>query len=307
MRWIPTLNVASSLGGPDGSCAHAWERHALLWRHFSDIGIQLQWHTIKPEPNGHKYQRIAKLNRDISAYTLKWTRMAQPFLVLGGDHSCAMGTWAGVLEGLSGMQRLGLIWLDAHLDAHTFLTTPSQNVHGMPVAALLGKGDPQLQYMYTGQAFLSAQQLLIVGARSYEAEEMALLQDAGVKVITQQHLQQVGLLHAIRLAILQLQNHCDVIGISLDLDVLDPSDAPGVETPVTDGISAMELLAALRMLNGRPGICGIEICEYSPQQDCFYKTSRLAGEIIAAFFADNKANRFLGSSSCGISGNSTPT
>ena len=103
--------------------------------------LQLQWHMLYPEKHGSKEEKLSRLNKSISRFTQYWTEKNQAFLVIGGDHSCALGSWGGVLNGLQQTGEFGLIWLGAHMDAHTFATSPSGNVHGMPLAALPGKAD----------------------------------------------------------------------------------------------------------------------------------------------------------------------
>ena len=145
--------------------------------------LQLQWHMIYPENHGSKEEKLSRLNQSISRFTQYWTEQNQPFLVIGGDHSCALGTWGGVLNGLQQPDKFGLIWLDAHMDAHTFATSPSGNIHGMPLAALLGKADKKLAAMYPGSDFIKPENLILIGVRSYENEEYDLLKQAAVEIV----------------------------------------------------------------------------------------------------------------------------
>lgn len=251
-------------------------------------GPQLQWHMLYPEKEGSKETRLSHLYQKVSRFTRYWTETRHPFLVIGGDHSCALGTWSGVLQGLPSNNELGLIWLDAHMDAHTFATTPSGNIHGMPVAALIGQADERLRAVYPTNCFIPPENLLLIGVRSYESAEYALLKQANVKVIFADQISDFSetLLHAIE----QLSKTCGTIGISLDLDFIDPEDAPGVETPVPGGIKAAALLAALASVKGQikdqAKFCGLEISEYNPETDRHAKTLHLMKAIIETFFAD---------------------
>jgi len=246
--------------------------------------LNLQWHWIHPESHGSKEEKLSRLNQSISRFTQHWTEQNQPFLVIGGDHSCALGTWGGVLNGLQRPDKFGLIWLDAHMDAHTFATSPSGNIHGMPLAALLGKADKKLAVMYPGSDFIKPENLILIGVRSYENEEYDLLKQAKVEIIFAGQID--GLAQVLTKAIDKLSLSCQVIGISIDLDFIDPDDAPGVETPAQGGIKAEELLKALALINRHPKICGLEISEFNPEKDPENKTLHLMKKIIEAFYGE---------------------
>jgi len=246
--------------------------------------LNLQWHWIHPESHGSKEEKLSRLNQSISRFTQHWTEQNQPFLVIGGDHSCALGTWGGVLNGLQRPDKFGLIWLDAHMDAHTFATSPSGNIHGMPLAALLGKADKKLAAMYPGSDFIKPENLILIGVRSCEHEEYDLLKQTKVEIIFAEQID--GLAQVLTKAIDKLSLSCQVIGISIDLDFIDPDDAPGVETPAQGGIKAEELLKALALINRHPKICGLEISEFNPEKDPENKTLHLMKKIIEAFYGE---------------------
>lgn len=246
--------------------------------------LELQWHMVYPENNGSKDEKLSRLNQSISRFTRYWTEQNQTFLVIGGDHSCALGTWGGVLNGLQQPAKFGLIWLDAHMDAHTFTTSPSGNIHGMPLAALLGRADKKLATLYPGSDFIKPENLILIGVRSYEPEEYDLLKQAAVDIIFARQIDRLA--QVLIKAIDKLSLSCQVIGISIDLDFIDPDDAPGVETPAQSGIKACELLEALSLLNRHPKICGLEISEFNPENDSENKTLQLMKAIIEAFYGE---------------------
>jgi len=283
---LQTLGVASCLGGPLRTCGYAAEmlRDAFALQKPEQQRLQLQWHMVYPENNGSKDEKLSRLNQSISRFSQHWTEQNQAFLVIGGDHSCALGTWGGVLNGLQRPDKFGLIWLDAHMDAHTFATSPSGNIHGMPLAALLGKADKKLAAMYPGSDFIKPENLILIGVRSYENEEYDLLKQAKVEIIFAGQID--GLAQALTKAIDKLSLSCQVIGISIDLDFIDPDDAPGVETPAQGGIKAEELLKALALINRHPKICGLEISEFNPEKDSENKTLHLMKKIIEAFYGE---------------------
>ncbi len=285
MAILHALGIVSCLGGPLHLCGYAAE---MLRDEFSRQlpnrkRLQIQWQLLHPESQGLKEEKLAQLNKAISQFTEYWTKENRPFLIVGGDHSCAMGTWGGVLNGLSQPGQLGLIWLDAHMDANTFATSPSGNIHGMPVAALLGRADEKLAAMYPSSHIVKPENLILIGVRNYEKEEYELLRQAGVEIIFADQIHELAPM--LIKAIDKLSQSCQAIGISIDLDVVDPEDAPGVETPAQDGIKASELLAALSLINRHPKVCGLELSEFTPEKDINNKTLRLMKALIEAFYA----------------------
>ncbi|MGR9088938.1 MAG: arginase [Gammaproteobacteria bacterium] len=286
MLVIQTLGVASCLGGPMRSCGYAAEMlrdaFALARQTAGQKCLPLQWHMLYPDSLGAKEERLSRLNRSISRFTQHWTEHHQPFLIIGGDHSCAIGTWGGVLNGLRQPEEFGLIWLDAHMDAHTFATSPSGNIHGMPLSALLGRADKKLAAMYPGTSSIHPENLVLIGVRSYENEEYELLKQASVDIVFADRID--GFASALNDALDRLGQDCRTIGISIDLDVIDPDDAPGVETPAQGGIRAQELIKALASIGRHPKVCGLEISEFNPDKDCNNKTLYLMKAIIEAFY-----------------------
>ncbi|MGZ8187019.1 MAG: arginase family protein, partial [Methylobacter sp.] len=162
--------------------------------------------------------------------------------------------------------------------------SPSGNIHGMPLAALLGKGDKKLAAMYPGSDFIKPENLILIGVRSYENEEYELLKQAAVEIIFADRINRLA--QVLINAIDKLSLSCQAIGISIDLDLIDPEDAPGVETPVQGGIKAAELIAALALINRHPKICGLEISEFNPEKDTNNKTLNLMKDIIEAFYGE---------------------
>jgi arginase len=207
-------------------------------------------------------------------------------VVLGGDHSIAMGTWTGVARAQA-HRPLGLVWLDAHLDAHTVETTPSMNAHGMGVAALLGHGHAPFRALAGG--VLKPQHLCYIGARSYEAGEMALLRRLGVRIIAMDEVKRRGMDWALREAASIALRGTAGFGISIDLDGFDPKDAPGVGLREPDGFRAAPTLAALSRLARHPRLRALEIVEYIPEFDDRRRTAHLVRDLIAALLAPEPA------------------
>jgi len=284
MAIIQTLGIASNLGGPLNQYSNAAEllRENIHYYATELERPQLQWHMVYPKRDGTKCAKLRHLNKTISQYTRYWSKSNIPFLVIGGDHSCAMGIWSGVLQSLKHQRDFGLIWLDAHMDAHTFFTSPTQNIHGMPIAALLGTTDKQLAHLYPGNKFIKPENLVLMGIRSFEAQEYKLLKTRGIKMVFSDSINDFSqnLLSVVQ----QLSLKTEVIGISIDLDFVEPLEAPGVATPVAHGIKAQELINALKLISHMPKIAGLEISEFYPQGDKKNKTLELMKKIIFTFY-----------------------
>ena len=206
-------------------------------------------------------------------------------LVLGGDHACAIGTWKGVAEAVAHQGSVGLVWLDAHLDAHTPATSPSGMVHGMPLAVLLGHGDARLVGLAQG-AGIDPRHLCLVGVRSFEAEESALLAGLGVRIIQMAEIDSRGLVTTLREAIEIASGAPGGWGVSIDLDVLDPLDAPGVGSPVAHGLEPQELIDAIAGIAMTPGFLGAEMSEYNPELDPEGTTGRVAEALLVSIFSN---------------------
>ncbi|MGI4861135.1 MAG: arginase [Janthinobacterium lividum] len=216
-------------------------------------------------------------------------------LVLGGDHSCAIGTWSGIADAWRAAGRIGLIWIDAHLDSHTPQTSPSQAPHGMPLAALLGHGLPALTDLFDWRAKLLPEHVVVIGARSYEAGEAALLERIGVRVMTIDEVARRGLDACVAEAIRIASRGTCGYGVSFDLDAIDPLDVAAVGSPAERGIGAQTAVAALRGFAGDPRLLGFELVEYNPERDdaarrdagicCALLTAALGSE-----FADSLAS-----------------
>lgn len=185
------------------------------------------------------------------------------FITFGGDHSCAIGVWSAVAKHYSDY---GLIWIDAHLDAHTHDTSHTGNIHGMPVAALLGHGIEELRHVYFSAAKLKPENIVFIGIRSYEEEEKALLESLGVKIFYMDEVAAIGFQACMDYAVELFKAKNIPYGISLDLDGLDPKHITATGTAVADGIDLDNLTAAFVKLE-QQDIIGIDIVEYNPLLD----------------------------------------
>jgi arginase len=201
-------------------------------------------------------------------------------VVIGGDHAIAAGTWAGVTKQLQAKEKFGLIWIDAHMDAHTMETSPSHAYHGMPLAALLGYGDPLLVNILEKGPALNPQHICLIGVRSYEEGECLLLESLGVRIYYMDEVEKRGFQAVLSEALHHVKQETQGFGVTFDLDSLDPQDAPGVGTPAPHGLRANEVLSALSLIQQDPQFKALEIVEYNPELDKDNKTLNLLKDLL---------------------------
>lgn len=199
-------------------------------------------------------------------------------LVLGGEHSLGAGSQAGVSlgRGRRGLRPAGLIWFDAHADCNTPETTPSGNLHGMPLAALLGLDVPAFREVTPHGCRLDPATTCLVAQRDVDPGERIHLDRLGVRMFEREEVERRGI-RAVMEEAIERASRDGAISFSLDLDSLDPSIAPGVDCPAPGGIRREELLAALRMVAAAP-LVHVEVVEVNPAADPEGVTARIAVE-----------------------------
>jgi arginase len=286
---IQLIGYASSAGSRNPDCALGPEALKTHPEWFDGVSVPVDWyHTLyNPYPQYTKLAAapiIHSLNAQLAVHVAELSKNQQRFCVLGGDHSCAIGTWSGVASAYRNQGDLGLIWIDAHLDSHTPETSSTKNLHGMPAAHLLGQGLPALAHLMDEFPKLKPTNLCFIGARSYEEGELSLLHKLGVKIYFMADVKKQGIDKILSDALSHLRKQTYGIGISLDLDAIDPHDAPGVDYREPDGIAAKDLIQALHCMQ-KEKVLGLEIVEYNPVKDEDYKTARLIPKIINAIYA----------------------
>ncbi len=201
-------------------------------------------------------------------------------LVLGGDHSIAIGSIAGTsLHAAAEGENIGVIWFDAHGDANTPETTPSGNIHGMALAVSLGLGDPDLVNLGGKTPKVLPRNTVVIGVRDLDAGERETLKKAGVTVYTMRDLDERGMRDVVDEAIRLASDGTAGVHLSFDLDVVDPEDAPGTGTPVQGGITYREAHLAMEMLSDRANILAIDLVEVNPVLDSQNMTGVLAAEL----------------------------
>lgn len=204
-------------------------------------------------------------------------------LVLGGDHSQAIGTISGLSRHYRKQgKRVGVVWVDAHTDINTPDTSPTGNIHGMPLAVLLGHGPPELRAIAGEQPALDPRDVVVIGARDVDEGERRLIRELGLRVYTMQELDERGTSVCVREAFDRVQHGTAGVHLSFDLDGVDPSGAPGVGTPVPGGLSVREshLICETAARTGK--LLGMEMVELNPTLDQANQTGRLAVWLIAS-------------------------
>lgn len=223
---------------------------------------------------------IAGVCRDIYDATYEINQRGEIALFLGGDHSLSIGTVSAIT---AQQDSVGVLWVDAHGDFNTPDITPSGNVHGMSLAALLGLGAPELTNIGHPGAKIQPSQAIILGARDIDPQEKKLLKEMGVRVFSMREVDECGIATVTRLALAHLQD-CQRIHVSLDMDALDPSEAPGVGTPVPGGLSYREAHLLMEILHDTEKVTSLDIVEINPILDERNRTARLAVELTASLF-----------------------
>ncbi|MDG3064254.1 ornithine--oxo-acid transaminase [Thauera mechernichensis] len=311
---IRVIGAASALGAPAPGTAASPDslQSGGLCAHLHAIGLGVDWlETLRPLAAGVPAQAAAQTGAD-PASTAENTEVADMArrlddngrfarrladhvaavppgsfpLVLGGDHAIAAGTWRGV--GRRCGRSPGLLWIDAHLDSHTDTSTHSGNIHGMPLAALLGVGHPQLCDI-PGPT-LDPARTCVLGARAWEAEERDLLRRLGVRIFDIEEIAQRGLAAVFcdALSIVRADEQAG-FGVSLDLDALDPGHFPAVSCPEPGGLAPRALTDCLFSLRACADFIALEIVEYRPELDADGSGLRWVRELAAAALGPSTA------------------
>ncbi|MBQ0718868.1 MAG: arginase family protein [Gammaproteobacteria bacterium] len=319
---IQTLGVASNLGYRRGhshravpalmqskcSAALAKARIGLHWQlinttqksidaEFVEAGavVDTLTHTGLDTGDDKPELQLAHINRLLADGVRRSIGRKRRFLVLGGDHSIAMGTWSGAIKACreagtnddkSKLKAFGLLWIDAHMDAHNYRSSPSKNIHGMPLRALLDQRDPRLKRLCPESGRLCGKHLQLLGIRSYELPEQIFMESQQATITYMRDLPAGDCGPALLQALGTLSRRCRMIGISIDLDAIDPIGAPGVATREAGGIQLQSLCRALKRARGFDKIVGLEICEYDPAADTRQRTSKAVLQLISAFYGE---------------------
>jgi arginase len=206
-------------------------------------------------------------------------------LVLGGDHSIAVGTVSGISSFAQRQgKRVGLLWIDAHGDINTPETSPSGNIHGMPLAALLGYGVSELTGIAGSEPKVDARNVALVGIRSLDTGEKKRLKETGVQVHTMSDIDRHGADRVMEKALAWVTNGTDYVHVSFDLDAVDPTITPGVGTPVKGGLDYREAHLVMEMIADAGVMTSLEMVEVNPILDQGNTSASLAVELVQSAF-----------------------
>jgi len=206
-------------------------------------------------------------------------------LVLGGDHSIAVGTVSGIAAfAQNAGKKLGLLWVDAHGDINTAETSPSGNIHGMPLAALLGFGVPELTSIGGAPPKVDPANVALVGIRSLDAGEKKRLKETGVQVHTMSDIDRHGVHRVMKRALAQVTDGTNYVHVSMDLDAVDPSVAPGVGTPVKGGLDYREAHLIMEVIADAGVMTSLELVEVNPILDECNASAEFAVELVQSAF-----------------------
>jgi arginase len=268
-------------------------RYAGLIERLENLGYEVEDHgdveipqrekVASTETNLKNLQGVIEASTNLAEGVDKIIKDGHFPLVLGGDHSIAIGTLAGVSKHY---KNLGVIWYDAHGDLNTGDTSPSGNIHGMPLAVSLGIGHEKLKDIGGYSPKVKPENIVIIGARSLDEGERELIREKGIKVYTMHEIDRMGMPKVMEEAIEYVSKNTDGVHLSLDLDGLDPAEAPGVGTPVLGGISYRESHLAMEMLAEAKIITSAEFVEVNPILDDKNKTATCAVGLVGSLFGE---------------------
>jgi arginase len=228
-------------------------------------------------------KEIAETSREVAERVRQALEAGSFPLSLGGDHSVAIGTQAGVASYYRDRQQpVGLIWLDAHADMNTPETSPSGNVHGMPFAATLGHGPETLTGILGFSPKLRPERCVLVGARDLDPRERRNVRESGVHVFTMRDIDERGMQAVMDQAIALASDDTVGFSVSFDVDVMDPQEAPGVGTPVPGGVTYREAHLAMEMIADSARMVALEVVEVNPILDVMNKTGKLAVGLVSS-------------------------
>lgn len=208
-------------------------------------------------------------------------------LILGGDHSIALGSLAGVSAAhASGDRKLGVLWVDAHGDFNTTETTPSGNIHGMILAASCGFGIPQLTGFYTDARKVDPSNVCYIGVRDLDPRERKLMKEAGVKVFTMSDIERHGIAGCMDSIESFFRDRVDAVHVSFDIDAIDPRFAPGVGIEVPGGITSREALFIMEAMAHTGLVHSADMVEVNPVRDVQNATARMAVDLIGRLLGE---------------------
>ena len=237
------------------------------------------------DPHAKYLKEIADACAHLANLVLEIHTNERTPIVLGGDHSIAVGTVSGMAESFRRQKRkIGLMWFDAHADFNTPQISPSGNVHGMPMAAIMGYGPIELTHILGFAPKIQPQHAVMIGIREVDPQERELVKKSGVRVFTMKEIDRRGIGAVMDEALSIVTKDTDGFSVTLDADFLDPYECPGVATPVRGGADYREAHLAMEMVADTKKMVSFEITEINPILDVHNKTAHFGMELILSAF-----------------------
>jgi arginase len=250
-----------------------------------NIAVALPEQKKEGDPHAKYLKEITATCTKHAEIVVKTLEAGKTPIVLGGDHSVAAGTVAGVSEFYRRQnQKIGLLWIDAHTDINTPDSSPSGNVHGMPLAAIMGLGPAELQNIYNFSPKVAPENCVLIGVRDIDQIERENVKRAGIHVFTMRDIDERGMRTVIEEALRIAGRGTAGYHVSLDMDWIDPEDAPGVGTPVRGGATYREAHLAMEIIADHGRMTSFEIVEVNPVIDEHNQTAVLAVELAQSAF-----------------------
>jgi arginase len=290
---VPTDLGASRRGvdmGPSAlRVANLGQRLSQLGYDVEDIGnipVTVRESVVKPLENGIKYlPEIVAMATNLKEKVYQALKEKRTPLMIGGDHSLAIGSIAGVTKYyLEQKKKIGVIWLDAHGDINTPETSKSGNIHGMPLAHGLGIGHKDLLALSEKVPMVDSSRTVLIGIRDLDPGEQNNIREMGVRAFTMRDIDEMGMRNVIQEAIRLATNGTAGFHLSYDVDSMDPSVAPGVGTPVRGGFTYREGHLAMEILHDSGKMLSMDVTEVNPVLDISNQTADMAAEMVLSAF-----------------------
>ncbi len=266
-----------------GGLQNKLEKLGYSVRDTGDINIQIMERQKIKDERLKYLSEIIKVSKVLADKVNSVLEKGDFPLCIGGDHSMAIGTIAGISSYCRKRKiKPGVIWIDAHADMNTDKTTPSGNIHGMPLAASLGFGNKELVNFYGFSPKLLPENCALIGIRSIDEAEKEIVKKLNLSVYTMQDIDKLGIHRIINKVLKQFSNNVDHIHVSFDVDSVDPSIAPGVGTPVQGGLSFREAHLIMESIAECGCMSSLEVAEVNPILDDKNKSANFTVDLIAS-------------------------
>lgn len=252
---------------------------------YSDFKVDISTHSTGGDKVLKNYEQVVNFNEKLAASADESVTSGAFPLILGGDHSLAIGSLAGISRHY---ENLGVIWYDAHGDLNDINTSPSGNLHGMPLAISCGIGDERLVNLHAPGIKIKPQNIVLIGMRDLDEGEKEYIRKENILMYTMEDIEAKGIAAVMTEALEYLRKKTDGIHLSFDVDALDPSETPGTGTPVHNGLSLSETIHAMNILHESRSITSMDLVEVNPLLDDRNMTAEKAVAIVAALFGKER-------------------